>query len=420
MVIGLVVLAPVDAGLHREQSSAAAELESLLLRNDLKGALDFGKAQFASHQQDAAFREQYGRTFFMIAENLQKRDPHSAQLDRARAESRKHLRAARELMSPAPARLHWAIAVLELQLQQPELAIASCTEGLREHPGNADLLAYRGRAKGKLGEWESAIVDWRAALIVRPSDVRFTIGLGDALVESGRACDAAEEIKKRCLENGSAESRANWQSHYNYARYLIICRRFEDSIGPLAKASQLAPNNQMVAVERAEMLWRVGQVEESKAVLDQWLKRKNELERQNLIQALFRRATIASGERDAKTARRLYEEVLVLAPMHEGALQGLGLLLMRGEEQDRGKKLLERFKRVAPVALDIRIVRQTIRRAPTSSRPRIQLIGLLVEIPDAPGARLELAEFEKLFPRHPELPELRRRIEAIASQEGER
>jgi len=420
MVIGLVAVAPVDACLQREQSSAARELESLLLRNDLIGALEFGNAQIAYHQEDAAFREQFGRAFFMIAENLQKRDPHSTQIDRARVESRKHLHAARELMSPSPARLHWAIAVLDLQLKQPAIAIASCSQGLLEHPGNADLLAHRGKAKGKLGEWESAIADWRAALIVRPSDVSIAIGLGDALVESGRACDAAEVIKKHCLDSGTAESRSNWQTHYNYARYLIICRKFEESIGPLTEASRLAPNHQMVAVERAEMLWRVGQVEVAKTVLDQWLNRKSELERQNLIQALFRRATIASGDRDAETARRHFEEVLALAPMHEGALQGLGLLLMRGDEQDRGKKLLERFKRVAPVALDIRIVRQTIRRIPTSARPRVQLIGYLVEIPAPPGARLELAEFERLFPRHPELPELRRRVEAIASQEDER
>ncbi len=400
------------------QTSAAAEIEARIQKNDLKGAIEVGKTLLPNHGTDPDFLEQYGRVFYVLAERLEASKQPEPVINRARQESLGHLRAAREMwIGTPPPRIPLAISLLELELGDARGSARTSTAGLADHPEHGDLHRARAHARAKLGEWEPAIEDWRATLKAHPGDVNAALGYAQVLEKTGRRCDAADTIAFYCLEPGTAASRGDWKTHYEYARALILCGRFEESLAPLREAARLAPEEAIVAVERAEMLYRMGDRDGAKTIVHAWLAKPNALDRQQRIQALYRRGRIALAEGDSASARADFEAVLALDPSHEGSLQSLGSILRRAGETERARELFERFRRIAPVALDIRISRAAVRQHPRSGQPRIDLIGHLLKIPDLKAARLEFAEFEMQFPGHRALPELRRQIQQVEAAE---
>ena len=393
--------------------TAAEQLAARLAANDLQGAIEQGNLLLPGHGEDPRFLEQLGRTYFVLSERLEAADRPLTQINRARQESLIHLRGARERWPGVPPRsVPLAIALLELDLGDPTRAIESATIGISDHPDYGDLYRTRAHARTMLGEWEPAIEDWKKTLERYPGDVDAALGWSRVLERTGRACDGAEIIHRHCIAPGVTAAQRPWRAHYEYARTLVICGRLEDSLTPFAEAARLAPKEPIVAIERAELLYRTGNHEGAGEIFEQWLAKPEALDRPQRLQALYRRGRIAFAAGDLERARADFEGAYALDPSHEGVLKNLGSLLRRAGETERAEELLERFRRLAPVALDIRITRSTVRQNPRLTRPRIELIQLLLRVPDLEAARLELAEFEKSFPGHPMLPNVRARIEA--------
>ena len=413
-VLLLLLLTASPAG----ASEAAAELERRLSRNDLKGAIEFGNSVLAQHANDARFREQFGRAFFTLAERMIRTDAPLEKIDPVRQEAAKHLKAARaDWGAVVPARIPLALSILETALGNPEAGAATATSGLIDHRGHAELSRVRAQARMALGEWDAAASDFENVLKAKPGDVEATIGWARTLGHRGRDCDAAAIVAQHCLQPATNPARQNWRAHYEHARFQITCGAWELAEPSLAEAARLNPDSALVAIGHAEALYRLQRVDAAKAVVDLWLGPGKELPRPQKIQAHYRRGRIAVNENEAPRAIAEFRAVLALDRWHEGALQGLGAQLLRSGEREEARTLLQRFRRVAPLALDLRILRNTIRRNPQAPKPRLDLIDTLLKIPDAEAATQEFEEFRSRFPRHRGLAETAKKIEAVRQKQ---
>ncbi len=411
-------LSPISAA-PPQAPSPAVELKDLLNRGEIGPAIELGRTLLPVCTDDPAFREQFGRAYFLLAEayGREHRPPELA--ERAQREAIGHLRAARDLSPPPPPpHLYLGIAALHHNLGETAQSVRVATEGIAVHPADVPLHRMRAKSQGSLGAWEKAITDWDVVLRAEPADIPGAIARAEALDQLGRPCDAAEQLREFCVTSGNPRIEKDWRVHYAIARSLVYCRRYAEAVEPFDRAVEYAPERGVIAIERAENLYRVGRIEETVVVLDQWLAKIDALDRVQQVQALYRRGAIANASGERALARVWFEKVLALDPTHEGALQGLGALLRITGDTERAKEILERFRRLAPIALDIRIAKQMIARQPDDPRRRLDLIELLIQIPDPPSVRLELEEFARRFPRHPGLPELRRRLGALEAEVG--
>jgi len=406
--------APPPVFAQSPSPSPGGEIEARISRGELGAAIELGVALLPEHGADPALREQLGRAYFLLSEAIEERDGPAAEVDAARRAALAHLAAARQHSPASPARIFLAMATLHHHLGEFAEAERVASDGLSSRPEDALLRGARARARGELGAWTAAIEDWDAALRANPSDVEAAIARAEAWVQLGKPCDAAERLVLACIApGGSALTREDWRTHYNIGRCWLLCRRYEEAIAPLDRAAELAPRNGMVAIERAENLYRVGRIAEATEALDRWLADDAALERPQRLQAFYRRGRIAAAAGDVARARSAFEETLFLDPAHEGALSGLGALLRSAGETVRATELLERFRRLSPIALDLRTAEQAIRRQPSDPRPRLKRIELLLSIPEPAGARPELEDFARRFPRHRSLAELWSRLEII-------
>lgn len=106
-----------------------------------------------------------------------------------------------------------AIALAEaetwLAAGRPDVAVATCTEFLRQQPGDADVLRTRARAYRELGMWNVVVADLRRVAELRrgseplPADELDTIDLVDALHRSGDR-NGALQMTERMQKSFSA------------------------------------------------------------------------------------------------------------------------------------------------------------------------------------------------------------------------
>lgn len=419
LVLVLALLTAIPLVAQAPAPTAADRLRAAIEAGDLKGALEFGQAQLPAHANDGAFREQLGRAFFILSEQLILADRPTAEVDRARRTAIAHLEVAASLGAPPPVRVHLAIGTLQTQLLEFAAAERTARAGLRHHPRHPGLRTLLARALSSQGRWEDAEAAWAAVLEVAPDDAGAAIECAETWNRRSQPCDAADRLRALAgeTEEGNDALRTDWRVPYNIGRFEIACRRYEAAIPYLDTAAQLDPDNGLVAIERADMLYRVGRVDDARAALDAWLDRIDDLERPQQLQALYRRGRIAELDGDTARARDLHERTLALDPSHEGALQRLGLLLRRAGETERSDALLERFRRVSPVALDLRITRQRVRRNPGDAAGRVELVDLYLALPEPRSAQLELDELARRFPGHRELPRLRAALRALDEKE---
>lgn len=412
LLAALAALAGTAAA-SAQAPSPAAEVEARVARGEIGAAIELGLALLPAHGEDPALREQLGRAYFLLSEALEERNRSAAEVDAARRSALVHLAAARERAPTPPARVFLAMATLHHLLGELAEAERLAGEGLAIRPDEPALRSARARARAELGRWQDSIEDWDAVLRAAPSDVDAAVARSEAWNQLGKPCDAAQRLIEACIApGGSPKTRDDWRAHYNIGRFWLLCRHYEDAVAPFDRAAELAPGNGMVAIERAENLYRVGRIAEASAEFDRWLAAGAALERPQRLQALYRRGRIAAAAGESARARAAFEETLALDPAHEGALSGLGALLRSAGETEAAERILERYRRLAPIALDLRIAEQMIRRLPSDPRPRIQRIELLIGLPEISGARAELDDFARRFPRHRQLAELRRRLEA--------
>ena len=111
----------------------------------------------------------------------------------------------RESPSRTPARQLLATLLFQ-HLGEPLAARVEIDRLLGAEPGNAAYLVFRAAIAGQLGDYESAIAGYEAALALSPGDARVWVRYGHALRTAGRFDDAVAAYRKSLALGPSGEA----------------------------------------------------------------------------------------------------------------------------------------------------------------------------------------------------------------------
>jgi Flp pilus assembly protein TadD len=165
-------------------------------------------------------------------------------------------------------------------------------------PSGSAVVAY------KAGDFETARLQFLAAIEKNPNDAEALSNLGQVLIKLGQTVEAVPHLQKAATLNPD-----RWTYRFNYARALALLERWDEAIASYQQAQRLFPDDYVTAFNLGMTLHKSGQ--ETPAV-EQYL-RAIEL---NPTEASFRIALGLSYERLQRPSDALaaYSAYLRLEP----------------------------------------------------------------------------------------------------------
>ena len=165
-------------------------------------------------------------------------------------------------------------------------------------PSGSAVVAYKG------GDFESARLQFLAAVEKNPNDAESLSNLGQVLIKLGQTAEALPHLQRATTLNPD-----RWAYRFNYARALALLERWDESIASYQQAQRLFPDDYVTTFNLAMTLHKAGH---EAAAVEQYL-RAIEL---NPTDASFRIALGLSYERLQRTgdAVAAYSEYLRLEP----------------------------------------------------------------------------------------------------------
>jgi tetratricopeptide (TPR) repeat protein len=165
-------------------------------------------------------------------------------------------------------------------------------------PSGSAVVAY------KAGDFESARLQFLAAIEKNPNDAESLSNLGQVLIKLGQTAEALPHLQRAATLNPD-----RWAYRFNYARALALLERWDESIASYRQAQRLFPDDYVTTFNLAMTLHKAGN---EAAAVEQYL-RAIEL---NPTDASFRIALGISYERLQRPADAIaaYSESLRLEP----------------------------------------------------------------------------------------------------------
>ena len=183
-------------------------------------------------------------------------------------EARDTLHRVRDQFPPLRERLLLAEGEMLLTAGKRDEALAAYNEGLRELPGNDDLLYGRSLVFDQLGRTADAEADLRSILKTKPDDARALNALGYMLSNGNKdrlpeARDLIEKAMKLEPEDPAIIDSLGWIN--------FKLGKAETAKDLLVKAHGITPDPE-IAAHLGEVLWTLGQRDQAKAVWSAALK----------------------------------------------------------------------------------------------------------------------------------------------------
>jgi tetratricopeptide (TPR) repeat protein len=168
--------------------------------------------------------------------------------------------------NPAYSALHDDVAVLYLELDRPELAVAHFEASLKLHPGSPVAFYNLGTAFEAAARFDDAAAQYERAIAADPRYAAAHVNLGNMRLRAGRTEDALAEYRK------SVElAPANADAHSNLGHVLATTGRVQEGIEHLRHAIQLRPSFPDAHFNLAEALIVSGQVSDAIRQFDEAL-----------------------------------------------------------------------------------------------------------------------------------------------------
>ena len=121
------------------------------------------------------------------------------------------------------------------------------------------LLYARGISYERLGEWDNAEADFRAALVLNPDQPQVLNYLGYSLVEKQKKLDEALDMIERAVsarpDSGYIVDSLGW--------VLYRLGRYEEAVGHMERAVELMPVDPVVNDHLGDVYWAVGRYREA-------------------------------------------------------------------------------------------------------------------------------------------------------------
>lgn len=158
------------------------------------------------------------------------------------------LRAGLSPDSASHADLTGTIAWLNLNLSQPERALAEATLALRHHPDNTRLMQMRGDALVRLSRYDEAIEVYRRALIPDPKAALLRKRLASALLLAGDFAESAIQDQGRILTptfaklNNVPEGLQLWRGNLDMGGKLLVWAEVNFGVGQNLLHASLLPD----------------------------------------------------------------------------------------------------------------------------------------------------------------------------------
>nr|WP_232897281.1 tetratricopeptide repeat protein [Pontibaca salina] len=229
-------------------------IDALLMTADLLdrlGQYDLAEATFAKVPNDhpSHFAAELGR-----AESLRR-----AGRPEAAIEALKKLAAAYPDLAP----VQTALGDLQRQQENYADAISAYDHAIDHSEANSSVLWFLHYARGisheRLGQWDSAEVDFRRALELNPDQPQVLNYLGYSLVEQQAHLDEALDMIERAVaaepDSGYIVDSLGWA--------LFRLRRYDEAVGHMETAVQLMPVDPVVNDHLGDVYWAVGRIREA-------------------------------------------------------------------------------------------------------------------------------------------------------------
>lgn len=185
-------------------------------------------------------------------------DPYADALAHARAGRFAEALAAVEDARSAPAL--GLKAALQLELGDPQAALATCDGALALDPKNARAHANRGDALVRLGHPTEALTAYDAALAIDPANLAAQVNRAGALIDLQRPAEALAIYDAALARNPGLAA-----VQVNRARALVQLGRAEEGLGAAEQALRLQPANARAWINRGEALHGLRRHEEALA-----------------------------------------------------------------------------------------------------------------------------------------------------------
>lgn len=197
-------------------------------------------------------------------------DYHAAELGRAEALRRAAKPdAAIEVLEklakeyPNQPQAHISLGDLQRQQESYDKAVIAYDRALALTEGEAPNLWFLHYARGisheRLGNWDKAEADFRAALALNPDQPQVLNYLGYSLVEKERKLDEALDLIQRAVaarpDSGYIVDSLGW--------VLFRLGRYDEAVGHMERAVELMPVDPVVNDHLGDVLWAVGRVREA-------------------------------------------------------------------------------------------------------------------------------------------------------------
>lgn len=235
------------------------------------------------------------------------------------------------------------VGILNLQLGDPNLAIAFFDQALLCAPESAQILVHRGVAWNSLGRKDLALENFNAALVAAPNDLDAQFQRADVLFDLGALAEAVEGFS-RVLDAAPQHLPAR----HNRGIAAHHLGRFEEALKDFDEVLALAPGDIEAQVAKGAALRRLGRSEEALIALQSAIKLSDKH-----AGAYSNMGNVLQDLRRHDEAVLALDQAILLNPRNPDALSNRGVALT---ELGRFEEALESYRlalNLDPGAADI-------------------------------------------------------------------
>jgi spermidine synthase len=280
-----------------------------------------------------------------------------------------------------------------------------------------------GNELGNLGRPAEALAQYDRAIAISGRGDRYRINRALALLDLGRADEAAEELSAAAVREP-----ANPLAHYDLGAALLAAGRAQEAVAPLRRAIAIDPDLVGARMSLAEALRVTGKLDEARDLLHAELARDPWL-----AEARDMLGLIATAQREPALAIEQHAEALRLDPYRAEAHYNVGLALRAAGRIDAALRAFETAALIDPADADaVNELCRTYGAARRYDAAITQCLKALELRPEFPEAALNLGlayaargdresaakAFSLALELRPDLIEAKRELERLGAAGG--